>query len=321
LTDTGGSPVSENHDNKFTGVFFPAHLWLTKELLPLEKMMLLEIDRLDNNDGCYATNKHFTSLFNKSQVTISKTITQLKEKGLVDLVVFDGRMRKLKTTQSGRLWVDDKAAYKSTVRQNKPDPSLLKKDYVSGKKQPDTTNSQRPPKHWAVEYWNQLSNPPKLPKHHNPETKSYLQAANYLSGIHHGTLLNYRPRWTTNLVGFFKARSIPVALLQEPWPRDQILRGLRRLAKIYHLDTPRMSLAQMIYNPYTRYDYYSYFFDSFFNHRLLKWRIENRETEPMEKFVVYLKKTKKQLEEEGWSAQEIEEMLEQQKLLGLKGLS
>jgi hypothetical protein len=257
-------------------------------------------------------------MFNRSNWTISNTISKLKEKGLVKEVLFDGRRRTLEITDFGKityLLLD-----KSNMEINKEINKEINTINIVWQGQV-LARSKMEPRHWAIEYWNELEQPEKLPKHNNPTTKSYKQASNYLDRIHHGILLNNRPAWTRNLVEFFKARSIPVALLQQPWSREDILKGLLRLSHVYYLDTPRMSLVQMIYNPYTKYDYYSYFFDSFYNYRLLKWRIDNRETEPMEKYVIYLKKTKEQLMEEGWSAPEINEMLERQKLLDSKGLN
>jgi len=311
--------VSTDLSKKFTGVFFPAPLWITKDLTLIEKTILLEIHCLDNEDGCYAGNNHFANLFGRSPWTISTTIAKLKEKGLVSVENFDGRLRTLRITDYGKtqyLLTEKPVGYNNNINNE-----VNKKENNNIVWRGETpTRTSKHPKHWAMEYWNNLEEPP-IPKHQNQNTKSYKEAANHLTRIHCGTFLSNRPKWTRNLVNFFKMRSIPVALLEQPWSREDIFDGLRKLADIYYLDTPRMGLAQMIYNPYTRHDYYSYFFDSFYNHKLLRWRIDNQETEPMEKYVVYIKKTKKQLREEGWSTQEIKEMMQRQELLRSKGLN
>ena len=42
----------------FKGVWFPAEVWLDERLTALDKFILMEIDSLDNDDGCYASNEH-----------------------------------------------------------------------------------------------------------------------------------------------------------------------------------------------------------------------------------------------------------------------
>ena len=51
--------MSDKHE--FTGVFIPAHIWLSKELAHAEKMILGEVDALSNKTGwCTAGRKHFS---------------------------------------------------------------------------------------------------------------------------------------------------------------------------------------------------------------------------------------------------------------------
>ena len=47
---------------KFEGIWIPAELWLNKELTLIEKVFFVEIQSLDNADGCYAKNKHFVGI-------------------------------------------------------------------------------------------------------------------------------------------------------------------------------------------------------------------------------------------------------------------
>ena len=47
----------------FKGIWIPKEIWLNKNLKLIEKIFLVEIDSLDNEDGCYASNKYFAEFF------------------------------------------------------------------------------------------------------------------------------------------------------------------------------------------------------------------------------------------------------------------
>ena len=47
----------------FKGIWIPKELWILKDLSLLEKVMLIEIDSLDNENGCYASNDYFADFF------------------------------------------------------------------------------------------------------------------------------------------------------------------------------------------------------------------------------------------------------------------
>ena len=74
-------------DRKFKGIWIPAEVWLSNELTMQEKLFYVEIDSLDNKDGCYAKNKHFVDFFGISSVRVSKVINSLCEKGLIISVI------------------------------------------------------------------------------------------------------------------------------------------------------------------------------------------------------------------------------------------
>ena len=67
----------------FKGIWIPSEIWLCKELTIQEKIMLVEIDSLDNEEGCYASNAYFAEFFNISQTRVSLVIKSLKEKGFI----------------------------------------------------------------------------------------------------------------------------------------------------------------------------------------------------------------------------------------------
>ena len=75
----------EKHDRQFKGVWIPREIWLNGELSILEKVLLTEINSLDNEKGCYASNKYFAEFFGISERQISKYVGQLDAKGLIKI--------------------------------------------------------------------------------------------------------------------------------------------------------------------------------------------------------------------------------------------
>ena len=67
----------------FKGIWIPKELWILKDLSLLEKVMLIEIDSLDNENGCYASNDYFADFFGLSKDRISKVINNLVKRGFV----------------------------------------------------------------------------------------------------------------------------------------------------------------------------------------------------------------------------------------------
>lgn len=70
-------------ERAFKGVWIPADIWLNKELSIQEKVMLTEIDSLDNEEGCFAGNKHFMSFMGLKDRRIKELISGLISKGFI----------------------------------------------------------------------------------------------------------------------------------------------------------------------------------------------------------------------------------------------
>ena len=68
---------------KFQGIWIPANLWLTDMLTLQEKVFLVEINSLDNEKGCFASNKHFCELFKISDRRVTTILGKLEEKGFI----------------------------------------------------------------------------------------------------------------------------------------------------------------------------------------------------------------------------------------------
>lgn len=82
----------------FKGVWIPKHIWLHPELSIWDKVVLTEIDSLDQSErGCYASNKYLAEFCGCSESAVSKSISKLTKLGLLYCKNFDGRQRELKS--------------------------------------------------------------------------------------------------------------------------------------------------------------------------------------------------------------------------------
>ena len=69
---------------EFTGVFVPAHIWVSRELSPAEKMILAEIEALSKRNGwCDASRAHFAEWLGIDETNVSKCFTKLEKLGFL----------------------------------------------------------------------------------------------------------------------------------------------------------------------------------------------------------------------------------------------
>ncbi len=88
----------------FKGVWIPREVYLAKDLSWSEKILLIEIDSLDNDPekGCYASNGHFAEFLGVSPMTISNMISKLRQAGYIQQLFFDGKNRGLRSRFHGQ---------------------------------------------------------------------------------------------------------------------------------------------------------------------------------------------------------------------------
>lgn len=72
-------------ERAFKGIWIPKEIWLSENLTLQEKVFLVEIDSLDNNDGCFASNSYFSEFFGVSNSRASQVINSLKDKGYLTI--------------------------------------------------------------------------------------------------------------------------------------------------------------------------------------------------------------------------------------------
>ena len=95
----GNKNMNDNRD--FKGVWIPKEVWLDTRLNALDKVILMEIDSLDQGEkGCYASNEHLAEFCQCSKTKVSTAISKLIECGYLYIQNFDGRKRELKSRLS-----------------------------------------------------------------------------------------------------------------------------------------------------------------------------------------------------------------------------
>mgnify|MGYP003553470699 FL=1 len=70
----GSKNMNDNRD--FKGVWIPKEVWLDTRLNALDKVILMEIDSLDQGEkGCYASNEHLATFCQCSKTKVSTAIS------------------------------------------------------------------------------------------------------------------------------------------------------------------------------------------------------------------------------------------------------
>lgn len=72
-------------ERDFKGIWIPREIWLASELTLLEKIFLVEIDSLDNEQNCYASNAYFAEFFGISKGRCTQIIKSLEAKGFIQI--------------------------------------------------------------------------------------------------------------------------------------------------------------------------------------------------------------------------------------------
>ena len=67
----------------FKGVWIPKEIWLSQDLSLSEKCLFVEIQSLDNEHGCYASNKHFARFLGISERQVTRLVKKLESKDYI----------------------------------------------------------------------------------------------------------------------------------------------------------------------------------------------------------------------------------------------
>jgi len=90
------SEKKTKENRQFLGIWIPKEIYLNKDLSWTDKILVIEINSLDNERGCFASNDYFAEFLGVTKTTISTSISKLKKLGFIEQISFDGRTRILK---------------------------------------------------------------------------------------------------------------------------------------------------------------------------------------------------------------------------------
>lgn len=155
--------IERNRD--FKGVWIPKDIWLNDQLTMLEKVILVEIDSLDNEQHCIAGNDYLAQFCQCSIPKVTQAVKKLTELGYIEVVSFDGRHRKLRScimknmTQSHKKYDSDSGEVLAININNNIDTNINNNnDETSSSPENKSSSSKRKSrKDQLVEYVNSTS--------------------------------------------------------------------------------------------------------------------------------------------------------------------
>src|SRR5689334_10544996 len=77
----------ERAPRDFKGIWIPKEIWLSGQLSLMEKVLFVEIHSLDNERGCFASNRYFAEFFSIHPRRIAAHIASLKAKGFITVTI------------------------------------------------------------------------------------------------------------------------------------------------------------------------------------------------------------------------------------------
>lgn len=110
---------------QFTGVWIPIEIFRDDRINAVQKLLLSEIRAFSLMDASYLkSNRTIADEMNVSEVTVTRSITKLKELGIIDVDHKKGRVRVIKLTSVPSQI--DEAAYKLLTRQGSQNDDINK---------------------------------------------------------------------------------------------------------------------------------------------------------------------------------------------------
>jgi len=76
-----------DHKRDFKGVWIPKEIWLSPDLSLYEKALFVEINSLDNERGCFASNEHFARFLGVGERQVRRYISRLEQKRYVKITI------------------------------------------------------------------------------------------------------------------------------------------------------------------------------------------------------------------------------------------
>lgn len=143
------------NDRDFKGIWIPKEIWLDEKLTVMEKVFLVEIDSLDNSEGCYASNKYFSEFFGISKGRCTQIIKELEAKGFITIKVErDGKMITKRVIRVVRKLT--RVVRKLNTPSEKTKYPYLENDEENNTSINNTSNKKKPVRHKHGEFGNVL---------------------------------------------------------------------------------------------------------------------------------------------------------------------
>lgn len=108
----------EQQERDFKGIWISKEVWLDRRLSALDKFILAEIDSLDGENGCYASNEYLAEFCQCSSRKVSDSISKLIGFGYIEQESFDGRRRVLRSRLSFSSMQSSNFCYADTQKMN-----------------------------------------------------------------------------------------------------------------------------------------------------------------------------------------------------------
>lgn len=111
-------------ERDFKWVWISREIWLSTELTLQEKVFFVEIDSLDNENGCYANNEYFAKFFGLSKSRVSEVINSLEKKWFIKIQIDQNQGNKRIITVEGsspkpkRVWAKAEEGYPPKPKHN-----------------------------------------------------------------------------------------------------------------------------------------------------------------------------------------------------------
>ena len=91
-------------ERDFKGVWIDKDIWLDDNLSPFDKVLLVEIDSLDGENGCYKSNAKFAEFMQCSDKSVSRSVKKLEDFGYIKIktvITTKGTKRTINLSRGG----------------------------------------------------------------------------------------------------------------------------------------------------------------------------------------------------------------------------
>lgn len=128
----------------FKGVWIPREIWLNTDLSVLEKVVIAEVDSLDGNRGCFASNKYMSIFLGISESRAAHLMADLIKREYIESYGFNGRFRKLRLGKTAMLKTAELDSQKQHIGHAENSIHITKVIEKDIKKKEDESGSKDP---------------------------------------------------------------------------------------------------------------------------------------------------------------------------------